>query len=92
MRVLVIGSNSFSGIHCTYEEMRLGSEVLGISRSKKVSREFTPLGRQYTEEHSKHAFHQLDINTDLCDIINLINRFKPNIIYNFAAQGMVEPS
>ena len=68
------------------------SEVLGISRSKKVSREFTPLGRQYTEEHSKHAFHQLDINTDLCDIIDFINRFKPNIIYNFAAQGMVEPS
>ena len=72
--------------------MRLGSEVLGISRSKKVSREFTPLGRQYTEEHSKHAFHQLDINTDLCDIIDFINRFKHNIIYNFAAQGMVEPS
>ena len=39
-----------------------------------------------------YKFYRLDINKNLAEILELINKFKPCIIYNFAAQGMVEPS
>ena len=37
-------------------------------------------------------FHQMDLNKDMSDIVDLIDAFKPNYVVNFAAQSEVGPS
>ena len=39
-RIMVIGSNSFSGSHFAAYAAALGNEVIGISRSDRPSNEF----------------------------------------------------
>ena len=41
-KILVIGSNSFSGSHFVAEALRAGHCVWGVSRSPKPSIEFLP--------------------------------------------------
>jgi dTDP-glucose 4,6-dehydratase len=89
-KVLVIGSNSFSGsdfIDLLLEERRYS--VVGISRSPEKSALFLPYKR-HTEGDFK--FYQMDLNKDMPEIINLIDSFKPDYVVNFAAQSEVGPS
>jgi dTDP-glucose 4,6-dehydratase len=89
-KVLVIGSNSFSGsdfIDLLLEERRYS--VVGISRSPEKSALFLPYKR-HTEGDFK--FYQMDLNKDMPEIINLIGSFKPDYVVNFAAQSEVGPS
>lgn len=89
-RVLVIGSNSFSGsdfIDLLLEDPR--NEVVGVSRSDEKSELFLP----YLAKHSnRFAFHQMDLNSDLERLKSLLDAFRPDFIVNFAAQSEVAPS
>ena len=89
-KVLVIGSNSFSGsdfIDLLLEEGFY--EVKGISRSPEKSTLFLP----YKKRNSSHfTFHQIDLNKDLEALTVLLDAFKPDYIVNFAAQSEVAPS
>ena len=93
MKILVIGSNSFSGsnfvLHCLEE----GFEVIGVSRSDNLDKIFLP----YIWGNSKKLienfkFVKINLNKDLKKLINLIDLEKPNLVFNFAAQGMVAES
>jgi len=97
-KVLVIGSNSFSGSHFVAEALRAGHQVWGVSRSAEPDRVFLPYRwpDASTEEPlanpENFAFQAVDLNTQLTALLELIDRVQPTIIVNFAAQGMVAES
>jgi len=88
-RVLVIGSNSFSGSHFVDHCLDQGCETVGISRSPEPSPVFLPYRRR---GKISFQFHQLDLNHDLDKIMAVIDDFAPDYVVNFAAQGMVAES
>lgn len=89
-KVLVIGSNSFSGSDFIDLLLEVGGyEVIGISRSLEKQALFLP----YKVKNSpSFSFHQIDINHDLNRLKTLLDTFKPEYIINFAAQSEVGPS
>lgn len=88
-RIVVIGSNSFSGSHFVAHALRAGLEVVGISRSQEPDAIFLPYKKGETE---LFRFYALDLNHDLDKIMEVINNFRPDYVVNFAAQGMVAQS
>lgn len=89
-RVLVIGSNSFSG--SDFIDLLLenpGNEVAGISRSREKGPLFLPYKKR---PGARFAFHRMDLNRDTERIVALADSFKPEYIVNFAAQSEVAPS
>ncbi len=91
-KVMVIGSNSFSG--GDFVDMLLAEtdyQVIGISRSAEKSPVFLPYRKRPNVE-SRFAFHQLDLNDDMAALLALLDREQPPCIVNFAAQSEVAPS
>lgn len=89
-KVAVIGSNSFSGAHLV--DFLLGNsdcEVTGISRSPEYNAIFLPYKKR---DSRRFSFHQMDINKNLDEIMVLLDKEKPDVIVNFAAQGEVGSS
>lgn len=92
-KVLIIGSNSFSGSHLVYYFLEnTDCEVIGISRSQEYSSIFLPYLYKKKKRPDRFTFYQMDINKDLRQIVNLIDQEKPEVIINFAAQGNVQYS
>jgi len=91
-KVVVIGSNSFSGAHLVnYFLENTDDKVIGISRSKEYDPIFLPY--LYKKQRPKNfIFHQLDVNKNLKEIFSILDKEKPEIIINFAAQGEVQHS
>ncbi|HAW49862.1 TPA: dTDP-glucose 4,6-dehydratase [bacterium] len=90
IKVVVIGSNSFSGSDFVDLLLEKGKySVVGISRSQEKDSLFLPYKR-----HLNHPFkfYQMDLNKDMDKIIDVINEFKPDYIINFSAQSEVAPS
>ena len=90
-RILVIGSNSFSGAHFACGARVKGHEVFGISRSLPPKKPFMPNTWHYKND-VEYPFQKLDLNNDLSEIESLVDKFKPSHVVNFAAQGMVAES
>ena len=88
-RIVVIGSNSFSGASFVDSVLDEGLETMGISRSPEPSPVFLPYMRRKT---ATFRFYQLDLNHDLPEIMDRINDFQPDYVVNFAAQSMVAES
>ncbi len=91
-KIVVIGSNSFSGATFTAQALEAGAEVAGVSRSKEPARVFLPYRWLRDENQKRFQFHSADINNDLNKITDLIQSFKPDYVVNFAAQSMVAES
>ena len=89
-RFLVIGSNSFSGAYFVKYLLDGGNTVLGVSRSEQAHKVLLPYQWQPSEGHL--TFHQIDLNHQLDELIDLIRVQEPEFIVNFAAQGMVAQS
>lgn len=89
-KVLVIGSNSFSGSDFIDLLLEKGEyEVTGISRSVEKNALFLP----YRAKNSPNfSFEQIDLNKDLPKLDRLLESFQPEYIVNFAAQSEVGPS
>ena len=90
MKILVIGSNSFSGsdfIDLLLEDP--ANEVVGISRSPEKTKLFLPYKRH---KSPRFRFEQLDLNKDMPRIHDLLDTFQPDFVVNFAAQSEVAPS
>lgn len=88
--IVVIGSNSFSGsdfIDLLLDDER--NEVIGISRSPEKSALFLPYKRH---QGADFRFYQMDLNTDMPQIIELLDSSEPAYVVNFAAQSEVAPS
>ena len=97
-KFLIIGSNSFSGSHFVHHTLNCGFEVLGVSRSKEPIDIFLPykwaydISSQKIYESNQFKFKSIDLNKDLEKFKQIIDNFKPEIIVNFASQGMVAES
>lgn len=89
-RFLVIGSNSFSGAYFVKDLLERDNEVLGVSRSAEPHEVLLPY--KWQSFKSNFSFHQIDINSQLEDLLKQVNEFKPEYVVNFAAQGMVAQS
>ena len=93
MKILVIGSNSFSGSNFVLHALGKGYEVLGVSRSQNVNEIFLPYKWKNTKVLNENfRFIKIDLNKDINKLIEIIDHEKPSIIFNFAAQGMVAES
>jgi len=92
-RIAIIGSNSFTGAHLVrYLLDETDAEILGVSRSP----EYDPvlLAYRYRREPDprRFSFLQCDINTGLDGLMARLDVFRPNFVFNFAAQGEVRNS
>lgn len=89
-KVIVIGSNSFSGSDFIDLLLSKGEySVIGVSRSKEKGPLFLP----YHARDLKHfRFVQIDLNHDLATLNRVLDEFQPEFIVNFAAQSEVAPS
>lgn len=89
-KVLVIGSNSFSGADFI-EHLLEGRkyQVIGVSRSQEKKSFQLAYKRQSLDLFS---FYQIDLNKDLDKLKELLESEKPEYIVNFAAQSEVGPS
>jgi dTDP-glucose 4,6-dehydratase len=88
-KIVVLGSNSFSGSHFVDYCLEQKMSVTGISRSDEPHEAFLPYKQR---QNSDFTFHKLDLSTDLLQIMDLINQNKPDYVVNFAAQSMVAQS
>lgn len=89
-RFLIIGSNSFSGAQFIKYLLQNDYEVVGISRSEEINAVYLPY--KWEKLEGNFRFHQIDINHQLHELIDIMVDFKPEYIVNFAAQGMVAQS
>lgn len=89
-RFLIIGSNSFSGAQFIKYLLHNDYEVVGISRSEEINAVYLPY--KWEKLEGNFRFHQIDINHQLDELIDIMVDFKPEYIVNFAAQGMVAQS
>ncbi|MDP8244291.1 MAG: GDP-mannose 4,6-dehydratase [Candidatus Hinthialibacter antarcticus] len=88
-KVLVLGSNSFSGASFVGYLLNQGIETVGISRSEEPIPALLPYA---WGDRSRYTFHQLDLNSDLDAIMDVVHEFRPDYFVNFAAQSMVAQS
>ena len=89
-KILVIGSNSFSGadfIDFLLEDV--SHDVVGVSRSAQKKSIYLPYKRH---KNARFKFYQLDLLKDMERIIELIDFFKPEYVINFAGQIEVATS
>ena len=92
-RIVVIGSNSFSGASFVSHCLREGWEVLGTSRSAEANPVFLPYRWQCsTDQLGRFRFAQLDLNLHTRELLDAIADFAAPWIVNFAAQSMVAES
>lgn len=89
-KIVILGSNSFSGAHFADHCLSEGFEVTGISRSPQPDRVFLPYSDNANLE--KFSFIQADLNKDTELIASKIKKLEADYIVNFAAQGMVAQS
>ena len=88
-KVVIIGSNSFSGSHFIDHLLSKGIDCIGISRSREPHDVFLPYKNR---DADKFEFHQFDINHNLNGIVDIIHDAKAKYVVNFASQGMVAES
>lgn len=92
-KVLVIGSNSFSGSSFVrYLLEREELDAIGVSRSPEPGLPFRPYSWDHSAQKRKFEFHQLDLRTDLDSLVALASARRVTHVVNFAAQGMVAES
>ena len=91
-KVLVLGSNSFSGAsYCQYL-LQQGLDVIGASRSAEPAEVFLPYKWLPPEIQARFRFVQFDLNHDLDKLEQLLRAEQVGVIANFAAQSMVGES
>lgn len=88
-KVLVIGSNSFSGSDFVDLLLEKNYNVVGVSRSEEKKTLFLPYKKRKLDNF---RFYKIDLNIDIMKLDQLLEEFKPEYIVNFAAQSEVAPS
>ena len=89
-RFAVLGANSFAGQAFISRIVAEGGRVIGFNRSAEGAEIFLPYRK--LETACSYKFIQADINHDLDLILTSIDKFQPEVIVDFAGQGMVAES
>jgi dTDP-glucose 4,6-dehydratase len=88
--ILVLGSNSFSGSSFVDHLLTAGHKVIGVSRSTEAPSVFTLY--KNNKNYENFTFQQVDLNSDLNAIAEIVSKHKVEFVFNFAAQSMVAQS
>ena len=91
MKILVIGSNSFSGSNFSNFMLEKGYDVTGISRSREPNDVFLPY-KWGNKNFQNFKFFQYDLNVHIDQITALLEKEQFEYVINFSAQGMVAES
>lgn len=86
----MLGANSFSGSHFVAGLLDRGHEIMGVSRSPEPELPFLP--RLWSTFPGRYSFFQFDLNTSVASFLARVESFRPDVVVNFAAQGMVAQS
>jgi len=92
LRILVIGSNAYSGAAFVAHALAQGHEVVGVSRSDELNPVFLPYQWQNTKVLARFSFLRMDLNEKAEDIARLARDRDLAHVINFAAQSMVAES
>jgi dTDP-glucose 4,6-dehydratase len=88
--ILVLASNSFSGSSFVDHLLTAGYKVIGVSRSVEVPTFFALY--KNNKNYKNFTFFQVDLNSDLNSIAEIVSKHQVEFIFNFAAQSMVAQS
>jgi len=88
--ILVLASNSFSGSSFVDHLLTAGYKVFGVSRSKEALSVFALY--KNNKNYENFTFKQVDLNSDLNAIAEIVGKHQVEFIFNFAAQSMVAQS
>jgi dTDP-glucose 4,6-dehydratase len=89
-KVLVIGSNSFSGASFCSWLLDRGIDVIGVSRSQPPADVMLPY--RWGNKRGHFEFQQVDVNHNLDKLDALLRKERTAMVFNFAAQSMVGES
>ncbi len=89
--ILVLGSNSFAGSAFVDYALNRQQFVTGISRSAEPN-DVNLVYAGNANRRSRFTFYRLDLNNDFDELIDVIAQIEPEIVVDFAGQGMVAPS
>ena len=89
-RIAVLGSNSFAGAAFVANGLQRGANLIGFNRSPEGTEIFLPY--RYEANSRNYQFFQADVNSDLQLILGELEKFRPQVIVDFAGQGMVAES
>ena len=89
-RIAVLGSNSFAGASFIANALERGAQVIGFNRSAEGAELFLPYRR--VASCGNYEFFQADLNTDIDLIFSELGRYRPQVVVDFAGQGMVAES
>jgi dTDP-glucose 4,6-dehydratase len=88
--ILVLASNSFSGSSFVDHLLTAGYRVIGLSRSTETPLVFALY--KNNKNYKNFTFQQIDLNSDLNAIAEIVSKHQVEFIFNFAAQSMVAQS
>ena len=91
-KILILGSNSFSGNHLVHYLLKKKFFVIGCSLSKMSDPKFNCLHQLQKHMLKDFKFERIDINKKFSKLEKLILKYKPDIIIDFLGQGMVAES
>ncbi len=91
-KILILGSNSFSGNHLIGYLLKKQFTVIGCSQSNQSEKRFNSLSQLSRKLKRNYKFKKININKDFIKLENLILKYKPEIIIDFLGQGMVAES
>ena len=91
-KILILGSNSFSGNHLVAFLLKKQFSVIGCSLSNQSPERFNAISQLPKKLQNKYKFTKIDINKNFNNLKKLILKNKPNIIIDFLGQGMVAES
>ncbi len=91
-KILILGSNSFSGNHMVRYLLNKKYIVIGCSLSNQSEQKFNCLSNYSRKNKKKFIFEKVNINKNFNKIKRIISKYKPRIIIDFLGQGMVAES
>ena len=91
-KILILGSNSFSGNHLVNYLLKKKYYVIGCSLSEQSPPKFNSFNTLNLNLKNKFKFEKININNNYNKLEKLILKYKPKIIIDFLGQGMVAES
>ena len=88
--ILVLASNSFSGSSFVDHLLTAGYKVIGVSRSVEISPVFSLY--KNNKNFKNFTFKQVDLNSEINSIAEIVSKLQVEFVFNFAAQSMVAQS
>ena len=91
-KILILGSNSFSGNQMANFLIKKKLKVIGCSQSTEPPIKFNIILNNKKNLQKNFHFYKIDINKNFGKLKSIIKEHKPEIIIDFLGQGMVAES